>query len=129
LSEGYECVFGSRFIAGGSVTGSSVTRRFLSKAGTILSNALLGTNLKDMTSGFQGFRREIIGMILEVPIRSSAHFYQTELRYLLRNKKITEIPIHYNAPSPRVSLRSIRNALSTLTYYFLRRITARSVEL
>ncbi len=129
LNEGNECAFGSRFINGGSITGSPFNRWFLSKAGTFLANILLGTKLKDMTSGFQGFHRDVVGNFINYPFRSKAHFYQTELRYLLRKRRITEIPIHYVAPSPRVSSNSIRNSISTLLYYFLRRIRFRSIEL
>jgi len=60
LSEGYDCVFGSRFVKGGSMDDSPFKRRLLSKGGTILSNLLLGTKLKDMTSGYQGFTRPVV---------------------------------------------------------------------
>ena len=61
LNEGNECAFGSRFINGGSVTESAFYRYFLSKFGTSLSNILLGSKLYDMTSGFQGFQRHVVG--------------------------------------------------------------------
>jgi dolichol-phosphate mannosyltransferase len=103
LKQGNECAFGSRFIHGGSMANSPLNRRLLSKNGTVFANLLLGTKLLDMTSGFQGFHRAIVGRIIEFPLRSSAHFYQTEIRYLLRNRRTFEVPIHYQAPSPRVS--------------------------
>lgn len=53
LNEENECAFGSRFINGGSIYHSTWKRTFLSKAGTILSNLLLGSQMYDMTSGFQ----------------------------------------------------------------------------
>lgn len=43
LSEGHYCVYGSRFINGGSIYNSNWKRYFLSRVGTILSNMLLGT--------------------------------------------------------------------------------------
>ena len=57
LNEGNDCAFGSRFINGGSIQESSRRRTYLSKVGTFVSNVLLGTNFKDMTSGFQGFHK------------------------------------------------------------------------
>ena len=66
LSTGYDCVFGSRFIAGGSMGDSPANRRSLSKTGTILSNVLLGTKLHDMTSGYQGFSREVVKKFLSI---------------------------------------------------------------
>ncbi len=129
LNEGYECVFGSRFIEGGSMGDSPTKRQSLSKTGTILSNVLLGTKLKDMTSGYQGFHRSVVEKFIAYELISKAHFYQTELRYLLRKYKSIEIPIHYQAPSPRVSKKAITNSIETLLYYFWRRITFRSISL
>jgi dolichol-phosphate mannosyltransferase len=122
LNEGNECAFGSRFINGGSMGDSPFKRRMLSKTGTTLANLLLGTKLQDMTSGFQGFHRDVIRDILNYQLLSKAHFYQTELRYLLRNRRIFEVPIHYKAPSPRVSQSAIKNANQTLWHYFIERL-------
>lgn len=117
LNEGNECAFGSRFINGGSIWDSNWKRTFLSKSGTILSNMLLGTKMYDMTSGFQGFHASIVEKFLNYELKSKAHFYQTELRYLLRKTRFAEIPIHYRAPSPSVSQNAIKNSFSTLFYY------------
>ncbi len=122
LNEGNECAFGSRFINGGSMGDSPFKRRMLSKVGTILANTLLGTRLHDMTSGYQGFHRDVVEKIINHKFRSKAHFYQTELRYLLRKRRIFEVPIHYQAPSPRVSKNAIKNAYQTLFYYFIQRL-------
>lgn len=129
LNEGYECVYGSRFIDGGSMGDSPTNRQSLSKTGTVLSNLLLGTKLKDMTSGYQGFHRNIVEKFTTYTLESKAHFYQTELRYLLRKYKSVEVPIHYRAPSPSVSKKAIINSVETLLYYFWRRITFRSISL
>ncbi len=129
LNEGNDCAFGSRFINGGSMGDSPFKRRMLSKTGTVLANILLGTRLHDMTSGFQGFHRDIVAKIINHEFKSKAHFYQTELRYLLRKHKTFEVPIHYQAPSPRVSKNAIKNAYQTLFYYFFLRIFSKPGEL
>lgn len=122
LNEGNECAFGSRFINGGSMGDSPFKRRLLSKTGTVLANVLLGTELRDMTSGYQGFHRDVVSKIINHEFKSKAHFYQTELRYLLRKRRLFEVPIHYQAPSPRVSPNAIKNAYRTLFYYFIQRL-------
>lgn len=129
LNEGNECAFGSRFINGGSITESNYKRTVLSKVGTILSNVLLGTRMYDMTSGYQGFHRHIVGKFLAYQLLSKAHFYQTELRYLLRFTRYAEIPIHYKAPSPRVSQNAIKNSISVLLHYFKQRLLFKSPRL
>lgn len=129
LNEGNECAFGSRFINGGSIAESNFKRWFLSKTGTVLSNVLLGTRMYDMTSGYQGFHRDVVARFMHHPFRSTAHFYQTELRYLLRDTRFAEIPIHYKAPSPRVSQGAIRNSIAVLLHYFKQRLCFRAERL
>ena len=129
LNEGNECAFGSRFINGGSITESNYKRLVLSKLGTWLSNILLGSRLNDMTSGYQGFHRSVVAQFLAYPLKSKAHFYQTELRYLLRDKRTMEVPIHYKAPSPRVSDRAIKNSIAVLMWYFWQRIKFNALKI
>ena len=126
LTEGNECAFGSRYINGGSMADSPFFRRMLSKGGTIAAKLLLGARLSDMTSGYQGFRRDVLTRLLAYPLRSRAHFYQTEVRHLLRHSRLMEVPIHYRAPSPRVSPNAIRNSIQVLLYYFFKRLTGNS---
>ncbi len=129
LTEGNECAFGSRYINGGSMVDSPWNRRLLSKGGSILARLMLGASLKDMTSGFQGFHRTVVQRLLEFRLLSKAHFYQTEVRHLLRNSRWMEVPIHYRAPSPRVSRKAISNSLLTLLKYTLLRVFGKSPHL
>lgn len=125
LVSGYSCVFGNRFIPGGAITGAPLNRKVLSRGGTLISNLLLGTRLSDMTSGFQGFHADVVAQIINYKLLSTAHFYQTELRYLLRNEPYSELPITYCAPSPRVSRGALLNAINILMRYFFLRITGK----
>jgi dolichol-phosphate mannosyltransferase len=129
LNEGNECAFGSRFINGGSIYDSQWRRTVLSWLGTFSANVLLGTKMYDMTSGFQGFHASIVASFVDYPLLSKAHFYQTELRYLLREKRYSEVPIHYRAPSPSVSRSAIRNSLSVLCKYFFLRLRCRAAKI
>lgn len=125
LNEGNECAFGSRNINGGSNADSPFSRRFISGFGTFLANLFLGTRMSDMTSGFQGFHSNVVRSFLEYPLESKGHFYQTELRYLLRKTRYMEIPIHYRAPSPSISSRSLKNSLTLFLRYAFRHWTGR----
>lgn len=129
LHEGNDCAFGSRYINGGSMVDSAWRRRLLSKGGSLLARVLLGVRFADMTSGYQAFRREVLVRLLERPLLSKAHFYQTEVRYLLRREKAIEVPIHYRAPSPRVSQSAIRNSFAVLGHYTWLRLTGRPASL
>lgn len=126
LNEGNDCAFGSRYINGGSMVDSPLSRRILSKGGSLLARWLLGAKLADMTSGYQGFHRGVLSQLVVHPLHSTAHFYQTEVRHLLRKQKLIEVPIHYRAPSPRVSRGAIRNSIRVLLHYFILRLLGKS---
>ena len=114
LNEGYDCVWGSRFINGGGTDHQPMYRRFLSSGGTILSNAVLGTKLKDMTSGFEAFKVEILKNMNLDAFLSTGHMYQTEMRYYCRNFNTVEVPIHYTGSTSSLKLKSVTEALNIL---------------
>ena len=64
MTEGYDRVFGSRFCEDGQITDTPWKRRFISLGGPFLPNLLLGTKLRDMTSGYELFSRPVLQEIL-----------------------------------------------------------------
>jgi len=114
LEEGYDCVFGSRFIEGGKFINHPYYRVFLSWLGTKVANFYLGTKLKDMTSGFEAFRAEVLEQLNFDAFVSTGHFYQTEMRYYCKEFNATEVPIHYRGSKSRFSFNSLVNAVKEL---------------
>ena len=114
MEEGYDCVWGSRFMKGGSMMEQPLYRRILSKGGTFLSNLVLGTKLKDMTSGFEGFQRAILENMNLEHFLSTGHMYQTEMRFYCRNLKTVEVPIHYVGTASSLKSSSVTEALKLL---------------
>lgn len=114
LEEGYDCVWGSRFIKGGGITDQPLYRRFLSSGGTYLANFVLGTKLKDMTSGFEGFQRKVLESMNLDRFLSRGHMYQTEMRYYCRNYHTVEVPIHYVGSSSSLKSSSVTEAIKIL---------------
>lgn len=114
LEEGYDCVWGSRFCPGGDISNQPLYRRFLSSGGTLLSNLVLGTKLKDMTSGFEAFKAEVLNRFDFDKFLSTGHMYQTEMRFYCRNLNCVEVPIHYVGGSSSLKFKSVREALSIL---------------
>ncbi len=113
MEAGYDLAAGSRFCPGGRYSGR-FSRYALSKGGTLLANRVLGTRMYDMTSGYECFSRRAMQAILDHGVRSRAHFFQTEIRYMLHDWRWIEIPIHYRNPSKSVGSSSIREALKNL---------------
>ena len=114
LDEGYDCVWGSRYVAGGDISNHPLYRRVLSSGGTILANLVLGTKLKDMTSGFEAFQRPIIEALDLDAFLSTGHMYQTEMRFYCRNCRTIEVPIHYIGSESSLKFKSVKEALRIL---------------
>ncbi len=114
LDEGYDCVWGSRYVAGGDISNHPLYRRVLSSGGTILANLVLGTKLKDMTSGFEAFQRPILEALNLDAFLSTGHMYQTEMRFYCRNCRTIEVPIHYIGSESSLKFKSVKEALRIL---------------
>lgn len=125
MSQGYDCVFGSRFCQGGKFTDSPWHRKFISRGGTMLANFLLGTKLKDMTSGFEMFTKEALQSVLDKGIRSKGHFFQTEIKTYCRKMRIAEVPIHYSSPSNNVNTGVLLDSFGQLFRLFGKRLSGK----
>jgi dolichol-phosphate mannosyltransferase len=113
MNRGADFAAGSRFVKGGSYHGR-ITRHVVSRGGSQLANLLLGTRMKDMTSGFQCFTAKAMTHVLEQGVKSRGHFFQTEIRYMLRNWNWEEVPITYANPSPSLGASSLLEAFRNL---------------
>jgi dolichol-phosphate mannosyltransferase len=120
MSQGYDCVFATRFAGGGRIEDSSMKRKYISWGGTLLTKLLLQTRLSDMTSGFEIFRREVLAAALP-HIHSRGPFFQTEIKAYCHRFRFTEVPIVYRAASHNVSNASLKDALSNLWRLFRQR--------
>lgn len=114
LDEGYDCVWGSRFVPGGGISSQPLYRRILSGGGTWLANIVLGTKLKDMTSGFEAFQAEVLKGLKLDNFLSMGHMYQTEMRFYCRGLNTVEVPIHYIGGSSSLKFKSVTEALRIL---------------
>jgi dolichol-phosphate mannosyltransferase len=122
MAQGYDCVFGSRFCKGGKFSDVPFSRYLISRWGSILTNLLLGTKLRDMTSGFEMFTNAALRKVLDKGIQSRGHFFQTEIKAYCRNLRTAELPIHYRQPSQNVNAAVIMDAFNNLFRLFRRRL-------
>ena len=122
MAQGYDCVFGSRFCKGGKFSDAPISRYLISRWGSVLTNLLLGTKLKDMTSGFEMFTSAALRKVLDKGIRSRGHFFQTEIKAYCRNLRTAELPIHYRTPSQNVNAAVIMDAFINLFRLFGKRL-------
>jgi len=113
MATGVDFAAGSRFCRGGKYLGFG-KRYLISRGGTVLANLALGTRMKDMTSGFECFSRRAMEYVVARGTRSRAHFFQTEIRFMLRNWAWVEVPITYSNPSKGLGKSSVFEAVRNL---------------
>ncbi len=123
MSEGFDCVFGTRFGRGGRITDSSLKREVISRGGTFLTNLLLGTRLTDMTSGFELFSRAALEEVLKRGVNSRGHFFQTEIKAHCHSFSVAEVPIQYRAASDSVNNHVLKDAFVNLWRLFRARFS------
>lgn len=95
IEGGAGVVIGSRNIPGGGVEGWGVGRHVLSKGGSLYSRTILGLSVHDLTSGYKGFRREVLEAIDLDAVESEGYSFQIELTYraIRRGFRVAEVPI------------------------------------
>ena len=86
---------GSRNIKGGAVEGWSALRNFISKGGSLYSRMVLGCPVKDLTGGFNMWRKAALEKIGLDTIISKGYSFQIEMKYkaFKAGCSIKEIPI------------------------------------
>ena len=95
LSAGADVVVGSRNVPGGNVMGWGAGRHLLSKGGSLYSRLILGVGVRDLTSGFKGFRRQALEAVLGANVVSNGYSFQIEMTYraLRLGLDVREVPI------------------------------------
>ena len=81
LKSGIDVIIGSRYINGINVINWPLNRILLSKAASFYVKLVTGLPIKDPTSGFVGFRSEVLESILLKKINFIGYAFQIELKY------------------------------------------------
>ena len=93
LNEGYECVFGSRFMRGGGVIDYPLPKLVLNRAANLFLRVLFGIPLNDTTNAFKAYRRTVVDGCRPL---IAPHFNLTvelPLKAIVRGYSWTVIPI------------------------------------
>jgi apolipoprotein N-acyltransferase len=123
---GTDLVVGSRYVPGGSVTNWSPARVALSRTGNAYARWMLSLPLRDATSGFRVYRRELLARLLERPFVSDGYGFQIELVMRAADLGFTvqEVPITFREREhghSKISRRIVAEALWLVTRWGLRR--------
>jgi len=81
LKNGSDVIIGSRYIKGTNVVNWPLSRILLSKFASFYVNTITGMPIKDPTSGYVGFRRDVLKSISLEKIKFVGYAFQIELKY------------------------------------------------
>ena len=94
-NDGYDVVIGSRYISGVNVVNWPIQRVLLSYFASIYARLITGVPLRDLTSGFVGYKVSVLKSVLKENIMFNGYAFQIEMKFKAYSKgfKIIEIPI------------------------------------
>lgn len=90
-----DVVLGSRYTPGGATSNWPQWRHALSRGGSVYASRVLKLPFHDLTSGFKGFRREVLETLDLSGTRSHGYAFQIEVTYRCAQQgfRIVERPI------------------------------------
>lgn len=93
--ERHDVVIGSRYVPGGGVKNWGPLRKAISRGGSAYARLLTGMKVRDTTSGFRCYRREVLDSIDFSRISASGYGFQVEMAYVCSamGLDVHELPI------------------------------------
>lgn len=124
-AERCDVAVGSRYIPGGAVEGWSRGRHLLSRGGNAYDRLVLGFKVRDSTSGFRCYRRQVLEAIDLPHVRSNGYAFQIDMTYRAWQLgfRICEVPITFRERSLGASKMSnaiVREALMAVARWGVR---------
>ncbi|MBF0153968.1 MAG: glycosyltransferase family 2 protein [Magnetococcales bacterium] len=92
LQEGYDCVFGNRFSAGGLVVDYPWNKLILNRLGNIMIRFLLRTGYSDATNAFKMYRRSVIAGIQPILSYQFNITIELPLKAIIRGFSFAVVP-------------------------------------
>ncbi|MEH1887480.1 glycosyltransferase [Nostoc sp.] len=119
LQEGYDCVFGSRFIKGGKVIDYPSHKLIVNRLANLFIKILFGLKFNDTTNAFKIYRKDVIEGISPLV---SHHFNLTvemPLKAIVRGYSYTTIPITWRNRTTGVSKLKLKEMGSRYLFIVL----------
>jgi dolichol-phosphate mannosyltransferase len=123
---GADLVLGSRWVPGGAVLNWPWPRRLISRIGNAYARVVLGSAVKDLTSGFRVYQAEALRSLDLDTVSSQGYCFQIELAWRLERagKDIVEHPITFVERAvgrSKMHLGIVIEALARVTVWGIRR--------
>jgi dolichol-phosphate mannosyltransferase len=119
LLEGYDCVFGSRFIPGGRVVDYPRHKLLLNRMANAFIRVLFRLKFNDITNAFKCYRREVVDAMQPL---ISPHFNLTvemPLKAIIRGYSFAVVPITWTNRASGVSKLKIKEMGSRYLFIVL----------
>lgn len=119
LQEGYDCVFGSRFIRGGKVIDYPTHKLIVNRLANLFIQILFGLSFNDTTNAFKIYRREVVEGVSPL---LSHHFNLTveiPLKAIIRGYSYKVIPIKWSNRKAGISKLKIKEMGSRYLFIVL----------
>ncbi len=96
-AEDHEVVIGSRYVPGGAIPSWSLSRLLLSRGGNQYASVMLGLKVRDATSGFRVYSKDLLERIDYASVTADGYGFQIEMTYRARQARasIVEVPISF----------------------------------
>lgn len=93
----HDLVIGSRYMDGGKIENWNWTRRMVSSFGNSYAKKILKMPFYDLTTGYKGYRREVVEHLVEKNINAISYVFQIETTWHAHKYgfRIKEIPITF----------------------------------
>lgn len=116
ILEGYDCVFGSRFMKGSIVTGYPKIKLSLNRLGNKLIQLLFFLGYNDVSNAFKAYRIEVIKAVQPFVSQYFNITVEIPLKAIVRGFTYAIVPINWHGRESGVSKYNIR--ILTRKYFF-----------
>lgn len=103
-----DVVLGSRWVRGGSVVNWPLSRKLLSRGGSLYARLMLGVPISDVTGGFRAFRATAIEEMGLLSSDAQGYVFQVDssFRAIRHGLRVKEVPIEFVERTAGVSKMS-----------------------
>lgn len=90
-----DVAIGSRYVPTGGTVNWGITRKIISRGGSLYARTILGIGLRDCTGGFNGWKRKVLETLGLDTMETTGYSFHIELKHraLVGGFKVKEFPI------------------------------------
>jgi dolichol-phosphate mannosyltransferase len=119
LQEGYECVFGSRFIKGSQVSDYPTHKLLINRLANLFVKGIFALNYNDVTNAFKCYRQEVIEGAQPLISKHYNLTVELPLKAIIRGYSYTVIPISWTNRKTGISKLKLREMGSRYLFIVL----------